>query len=197
MKRQKHPWAHLSVQPSGLGRTDRLGPARPAPLLSLLRTRARTLTLICSGDPRRLRRRRSIPARFAGLGPRHGAQSTRHTTAVNPIRVDLTRATYCSRSRPRLVLGLRDPLDPAVPGAPGAWTPPWLRRRGAGGAVVSPWPGLAWRRRSLACAAMVAMAAPICSTTVSVPQPSFSCASLLPPPVSLAMASLLVEVLAY
>jgi hypothetical protein len=157
------------VQPSGLGRTDRLGPARPAPLLSLPLTRDRTLTLARSGDSRRLRRRRSIPARFAEPGPRHGAQSTRPTTAVNPIRVDLTRATCCSRPRPLLVLGLRDPLDPAVPGAPGAWTPPWLRRRGAGGAVVPPWPGLAWRRRALACAAMAAMVVPICSTTVSAP----------------------------
>jgi hypothetical protein len=40
---------------------------------------------------RRHRRRRSIPASSAGTGPRHDAQSTRLTTAVIFIRVDLER----------------------------------------------------------------------------------------------------------
>jgi hypothetical protein len=154
-------------------RPVRSGSTSPT-LLSLTRSRVRTLTLTRSGDPRRLRRRRLIPASSAGLGPRHGAQSTRPTTAVNPIRVDLTRASSCSRPRPPLVLGLRDPFDPAVPGAPGAWTSPWLRRRGAGVTTVPPWPGLVWRRCAPACAAVAAMAAPVYSSTVSAPPLFFS-----------------------
>ncbi|KAK1614883.1 hypothetical protein QYE76_020400 [Lolium multiflorum] len=95
------------------------------------------------------------------------------------VDIKILRADLCFAASPTRPHRLCSPAvaccgELVAADAPGAWTPPWLRRRGAGVATVPPWPGLAWRRRAPACAAVVAMAVPVYSTTVSAPPLFFS-----------------------
>lgn len=145
MKWQKCPWAHLSVQPSGLGRTDRPGPARPAPLLSLPLTRDRTLTLA------------ALATRVAPPSPLDSGE-IRRTWPPPWCAVDAPHDgghSYPRRSDAGDLL-----LSTSTPFALVAWRGvPWRSRRhrryrcrgaavpdrGGAGGMAPPWLGLAWR----------------------------------------------------